>query len=262
MGYDVGIFDSGLGGLTVYKKLKAALPELKFAYLADILRCPYGTQSQEMIQHICQSNMQFFSKIQAKMIVIACHTASTNAYDLLKVQTDKKIIPLHLATGQYLLTLPLNSSLLILGTPSTIKNGYYQKLVKMNRPDMAVEALGCPILVEYIQNQVEDQSLLKDILNRYKIGFNHFDYVLLACTHFPIIYDAIASQFSHRSNIIDPAELIVQSFPYSKHLIKNQFQKDDFFITGNSSIFDICASKILNYPINSQCVDLEDCVKI
>jgi glutamate racemase len=255
----IGIFDSGLGGLTVLKQLKKAHPSKKFLYLSDSKRSPYGTKSDDSIQAIAKSCVDFLYSKGASQVIIACHTASLVAYECLSKQTHKTLIPMHLVTLKQLESLPKNSSLHIMGTESTVKNGFYQNTLKSLRPDLQITTIGCPLLVEYIQNQFDDPRLLNEILSHYASEQKNCDFVLLACTHFPILQNPIAQFFGHKSKIIDPAVFIPNLL--EKELTLDAIE-DDFFVTKSPVDFNHFASKLFLRPIISKYVSLEDYVKI
>lgn len=258
----IGVFDSGLGGLTVYKALKTVLPADKFIYLADSKRCPYGIKSADSIIEICKNNVEFFDSLNVDKIVIACHTASTIAYETLKTSSAAEIIPIHIVSGNFLLNLPLKSSLLILGTQSTIKNGYYQNLLKTFRPDLLIQATACPFLVEYIQHQIQDPKMIDEILSSYGLGTLSFDYIFLACTHFPIAADFIQQKAGPKTVLIDPSFLLanfLKPIGFSKNQI---FTEDIFYVHGQTDEFNQFASIYLKKTISSSSILLEKSVKI
>jgi glutamate racemase len=262
MVYDIGIFDSGLGGLTVYQQLKYKFPDKKFAYLADSKRCPYGIKSKDSIQAICKSNVEFLLDLGVKVIVIACHTASLAAYVFLKNHFNVPMIPMHFLTGEAIRKIPQKESLLILGTQATVQNGYYHNLLTYEESNRIVKSVGCPLLVEYIQNQIDDIEMLEEIFNHYHIGKEHFDHVLLACTHFPILKTAIEKRFSTATAIIDPAIFIAKELElYAQPSQKTPIQ-DDFFVFGPTQQFDSFASKLINNKIQSTSVLLDETAKI
>ncbi|NBO23741.1 MAG: glutamate racemase [Chlamydiae bacterium] len=256
MTYDIGIFDSGLGGLSVYLQLKKRYPFYRFAYLADSKRCPYGIKSKDSILSICKNNLNFFSSLSVNQIVIACHTASVIAYESLKDQTFSPLIPMHFATKDCLLNLPFESSVLILGTQSTVQNGYYEKICRMFRKDIKVKSIGCPLLVEYIQNQINDPDLLEDIFHLYHLGTHSFDFVFLACTHFPFVKDFLKKKWSDKTTLIDPGELIDL---YAIASLANPSQLEDaFFVTSQVEKFNQFSSLLLEKKVTSHLIEVED----
>lgn len=257
MTYDIGIFDSGLGGLTVYKKLKNRFPHFSFAYLADSERNPYGIKTDDEIKKICSSNLDFFLELKVKSVVIACHTASVVAFDQLKTLYSIPITPMHHATAQMLLKLPFGSTVLILGTQSTVKNGFYAKVLDEYRKDIGVKSIACPLLVEYIQNQIHDEDMLGSILDFYGIPNFRCDYILLACTHFPFIKTHLRKKISSLTQIIDPAESIMLNLELSSKSEHPVLKEDHFFVHGSVEEFNQFTNSALNFPIKSSRVDLK-----
>lgn len=237
MDIDVGIFDSGIGGLTVYKKLKEKFPHLSFAYLSDTKRAPYGIKSKEEIQSICLENCKFFDTLGAKQIVIACHTASVLSYDVLSKSINKPIYPMHLSTLEELLNLPPNKSILILGTSATIENGFYQNNLRIKRDDLTIKAIACPFLVEYVEKQIFDPELLSKLIQLYEITTQPWDYILLACTHFPWLKKELQKILPSNTFLIDPADILSSQTGWESNYLEMR-KKDLFFVHGNSILLD------------------------
>lgn len=255
MSETIGIFDSGLGGLTVYMELKKRFASSSFVYLADSKRSPYGTKSEDSIQSIAYSCVEFLDSLECSKIVIACHTASVVAYDFLSKKFPHRIFPMHLTTLDHLCHLPKNCRLLIIGTDSTVRNGYYQNNLKSVRPDIAIQAVGCPLLVDYIQNQLNDADLMHEILDRYTADFFDYDFVLLACTHFPIKRRAIASFFTPKTVILDPAVWIPSLI---RTRTDDELPSDRFYATSKTTAFDHFASDLLRVKVRSKLVAFPD----
>ena len=169
----IGIFDSGLGGLTAVKEILSILPQEDIVYFGDTGRVPYGTRSKETIMKYAKQDMAFLQSKNVKMIIAACGTVSSLAACL---ATHKKRIG-------------------IIGTTATIKSGSYQKAILEINPDIQVFAQDCPLFVPLVENGFTspDSDIVLSVIKHYLQPFMDadIDTLILGCTHYPILYHAI-----------------------------------------------------------------------
>lgn len=218
----IGIFDSGVGGLTVVKELFKSLPEYQIIYFGDTARLPYGTKGANFVKNYSKKITEFLIKKGAKVIVVACNTSSAWAADSLK--KEFKNIPIFEmitpAVKEALLTTK-NGRVGIIGTPGTIKSGVYNKKLSEKGKDLNLFSQGCPLLVPIVEEGWIDSDITKAILKKYLSFFDekNIDTLVLGCTHYPLIEDAIAKSVGDKVRVVNPAKAIIKEL--GEYLVKN-----------------------------------------
>ncbi len=211
----IGIFDSGIGGLTIAKAINQLLPNEKIIYFGDTLHLPYGDKSEEAIRHYCQTIAWFLAEKNCKAIVIACNTASATSYELLKKMYAHKLPVINVIDPliKYIGDKDFKS-IGILATPRTIATKtYQQKLLKQNKA-LIIRAIAAKSLASIIEEGFQNHpSLINAIIEHYfsKSNFPEIDALILGCTHYPVLQKQIQA-FRKDTKVID-APLVV-----AKHL--------------------------------------------
>jgi glutamate racemase len=206
----IGVFDSGVGGLTVLKEMRRHLPAEDFIYLGDTARLPYGTKSpQSIARYACQAARQLQNE-QIKMLVVACNTASAVALYELRAQLSPLPVIGVVEPGAMaaVAAFPVGRHL-VLATAATVRLGAYRKAILGLDARADVRELACELLVSLAEEGWTDGSIAKDIVNRYLQTLTGQerspDCVILGCTHFPILREAIAAGFDCGTRLIDSA---------------------------------------------------------
>jgi len=214
----IGVFDSGLGGLTVLKDLLDKLPQYNYIYLGDNARVPYGEKSQETIYNFSLEAVDYLFSHGANLIIIACNTASSQA--LRKLQ--QKYLPKHYPNRRILgVILPLVEELInknhkkigIIGTKATINSKAYEiELHKLN-PELKVENMSAPLLVPLIEEGWAKKPETRMILKKYlkPLKTKQIDALILGCTHYPFLYEEIKKAMGRRISVPHPGKIIAQS---------------------------------------------------
>jgi len=199
----IGIFDSGIGGLSLVKKL-LTIPGLELVYYADTAHVPYGNRSKEEIQQLSYSAIQFLVEQQVDAVIIACHTASTNALDYLKERfpTIYFIDVVELIINQTRLYSPKKIG--ILGTHATIASGIHKNLLLRTLPECEIITQECPQLASAIETDYANQTYLPELVKNYckPLIDGSVDAVLLACTHYSLIQPVIMQAFNYPIQLI------------------------------------------------------------
>lgn len=225
----IGIFDSGIGGLTVVREIFKYLPGFQVIYFGDTARLPYGTKSKETITKYAIENTEFLLKKGAKIIVIACHTASAFAGNVIKEKYKK--IPIFDMIGPTVkasLSTLKNNKLGIIGTPGTISSKIYQNTIEKflksanaHTVDLQIYGQACPLLVPLIEegwiDKMETKNILRYYLNILKI--KDISTLILACTHYPVLINAIKFFMGKDVELINPGVEIAKTL---KKFIENQ----------------------------------------
>ena len=209
----IGIFDSGIGGLTVARAFMEKLPGYDIIYFGDTARTPYGTKSPETVISYSIQDTEFLISRGAKIIVIACNTASSIATSHI---AEKLVIPLfEVITPAVNLSVEKteNSKIGVIGTRATIKSGIYEKKILEAEPGAKVYSAACPLLVPLVEEgwfkRPETRMIIKKYLHPLKT--RQIDTLILGCTHYPLLKDIIQVKIGKRVNVIDSAEGVVEN---------------------------------------------------
>lgn len=215
----VGVFDSGLGGLTVVRALKQKLPEERLIYLGDTARVPYGTKSAETVVRYAVQVADFLRAHHVKYIVVACNTASAHALsaleDLLPVPVMGVVEPGARLAAQR----SHGGAVGVLGTLGTVESGAYQRAMQRIRPELSVFSQACPLLVPLAEEGWLDHPVTRQVIRHYLMALQthapNVDTLVLGCTHYPLLSDAISRQaaevFSHSVTLVDSAEAVAEA---------------------------------------------------
>lgn len=234
----IGIFDSGLGGLTVVKEIWRVNPNAPILYLGDLARLPYGTKSRETICRYAAEDVKFLLQEGAEKIVIACNTVSSLAYDYLVTKFPNiEMFEVVTPAASHAAQISKNGRIGVMGTRATIGSKIYEKKILELRSDTQVFSQAAPLLVPLIEEGWTKRPEIKTILRTYlqPLRNAHVDTLILACTHFPLIKDLIQAKIGKHVRIIDSAEFVVKKLMQECQLsnVNCQMSKNvsRFFVT-------------------------------
>lgn len=207
----IGIFDSGIGGLTVAKEILKQLPEYQIIYFGDTARTPYGNKSKETIIKYAFQDTEFLLKKGAKIIIVACNTASAVAADELKKQYPNipifEVITPAVAAAT---AATENKRIGVIGTRATINSHVYENKIKAASPkdDYKIFSRPCPLFVPLAEEGWIDKPVTKMIARKYlyPLKMEHIDTLILGCTHYPLLKNIIQIKIGKRVKLVDPAE--------------------------------------------------------
>lgn len=205
--YPIGIFDSGIGGLTVAKEVMKLLPNENIVYLGDTAHLPYGTKSEKTIIKLAISSILFLLEKEVKLIIIACN--STSAVALPRISGFFKLPVLGVVDSGVESALRKNAKRIgIIGTPATIRSSVYQNLLRKSIPGVKITAKSCPLFVPLAEEKWLDNPITEEIARIYLKGFqNRVDFLILGCTHYPLLKKVIAKVLPG-IGLIDSAEAV------------------------------------------------------
>ena len=242
----IGIFDSGIGGMTVAHAIKKALPNEHFIYFGDTAHLPYGDKSPESIRHYAARITQFLIEKKCKAIVIACNTASSLAYhDLVEFIGDK--IPVLNVIDPVVDFVAAEKQLKcvgVIGTKATINSDLYAKKLKLARPGIEVKSLATPLLAPMIEEGFFSNTISKTVIHSYLSSpkLKNIDSLILACTHYPLIQAEIEEFYHEKVTIINSAAIVAQSVQKKlaelNLLSKVEAKKHQFFVSDYTSSFE------------------------
>jgi glutamate racemase len=212
--YAIGIFDSGIGGLTVLREIKRHLPMENIIYLGDTARVPYGTRSAQTVLKYSIANTDFLLKQNIKLLIIACNTASAIATDALRERYAIPVVEVITPGARGAARATRNRKVGVIGTEATVKSAAYQKAIKELRPDIDVFARPCPMFVPLAEEGWCDPAddIVRMTAIRYLEELKRYDIdtLVLGCTHYPLLKGAIQSVMGCGVTLIDSAEETAQ----------------------------------------------------
>ncbi|QJA05701.1 glutamate racemase [Thermosulfurimonas marina] len=209
----IGVFDSGIGGLTVLKELLRRLPGYRFIYFGDTARTPYGTKSPETIIRYALEDTEFLLRHGARVIVVACHSASSVATEALKAHFPEiPIFEVVTPSVERALAVTRRKVIGVIGTRATIESRVYERLLTERDPGVKVYGRACPLLVPLVEegwlNKPETRMIVKKCLLPLKM--RGIDTLILGCTHYPVLRKVIAAKAGRRVTMVDPAEEVAE----------------------------------------------------
>ena len=217
----IGVFDSGLGGLTVVKELIHHLPNEKIVYFGDTARVPYGTKSAATIIRYSREIMQVLIKNRVKMVVVACNTASSLALDVLKKEFDVPILGVIDPGAKKAAALTRNNKVGIIATASTVKSGKYAlKIVQLNKK-ITVTSMACPLFVPLVEEGWFDHAVTYQVAQEYLTGMKKakVDTLILGCTHYPLLKGVLHNVMGSGVQLVDSAQEVALQ---AKELLASQ----------------------------------------
>ena len=209
----IGVFDSGLGGLTAVTHLAELLPEERFVYFGDTARTPYGSKAVDTIQKFAVEIADFLLKQDAKMIVIACNTVSATCLDLLRETFPEVPILGIIEPAARKAALEYgNKRIGVIGTAVTVASGQYERSIQSCAPHCPVFSMACPLLVPAIEEGLADTPMMEQLVGHYMDDFvreNDPEVLVLGCTHYPLVEGIIRKRYPGLT-ILNPSETVAQ----------------------------------------------------
>lgn len=259
----IGIFDSGVGGLTVVKEVINAMPNENIIYFGDTARVPYGSKSKETVFNFSCQIIRFLKKQNVKAIIIACNTVSSNCYDDLKSEFPGiPIVEVVNAGVNSAIKTTKSYKIGVIGTQATIKSNQYTLKIKEKFPNIEVFSKACPLFVPLAEEGWFDNDITIDIANVYlqELIKNDIDTLILGCTHYPLLQPSIKKVIGEKINIVNPA--FETALNMKKLLIQNNIQNDSgnkhsFFVSDESEKFNFICSLLLNKTYCAKKINVE-----
>lgn len=252
----VGVFDSGLGGLTVVRQLFTYIPDESILYFGDTARLPYGTKSAKTVRKFSLQIVRFLQKEGVKMIVVACNTASSLALDAAREAADVPIVGVIESGARAAIKASKNKSIGIIGTTATISSGAYENILNKLDPEAKITSVACPLFVSLVEEGWSESVVAEMVTRQYlepviNIGI---DTLILGCTHYPILKAVIQKVVDTRVRIIDSSletAKEVRSILDSKGLYKEKGEKacHKFYVSDRPQRFEEIAECFLGEPL-------------
>lgn len=253
---NIGIFDSGLGGLNVMQAISACLPHENITYFGDTAHLPYGDKSIEIITNHVLESIDFLLSQDIKLLIIACHSACAACLDLVRRIVKIPVIGiLEQAVEEIVDTKPLRS-IAILGTRATIASAAYESQLYNKLPGISLSCIACPLFVPLIEEGYFDHPITQLAIAEYlsPLTEESLDAVCLGCTHYPLIQSSIRHFIGNKIPLLDPANRCAQTTRQllSKLDLLNQQidpAKYQFFVSQDPERFSALSKRFFHYPI-------------
>jgi len=263
----IGVFDSGMGGLTVLRALRNALPAESFIYLGDTARLPYGTKSSATVQQYAVQMARLLVERGIKALVIACNTATTAALPhLQKLLPDIPVLGVVSPGAAAACAATRNQRIIVLATETTIAANAYQRLIQMQLPNSAIQARACSLLVALAEEGMVNNDIVKATLNYYLSTWRDEDTVLLGCTHFPVFKPLLMDLLPSHVQVVDSAEATAQALVaiLKQELLYNtglSAGKVNYLVTDSVPRFQRVGEIFLGERLNMENIELVDALK-
>ena len=256
----IGVFDSGVGGLTVAREIMRNLPNEDIVYFGDTARVPYGSKSKDNIIRYSRQIINFLKTKGVKAIVIACNTASALALEEMKKEFDLPIIGVVEPGARAALAVTKTQKVGVIGTEATVRSSMYEKIIQAAKPEAEVVAKACPLFVPLVEEGFKKHPVTEQIIDYYLASFKEtdIDALILGCTHYPLLRSKIREYVGEKIELINPAYETAMDL---KHLLKeldmeNPDIKGDhgsysFYVSDAADKFKQFANSILPYDIET-----------
>ena len=270
----IGIFDSGYGGLTVFRSIADQLPNYDYVYLGDNARAPYGNRSFNTIHEYTWECVQMLFKMGCPLIILACNTASAKALrtiqqkDLVHEDSAKRVLGVIRPTAEVIGTYSQSKQIGVLGTKGTVQSGSY--LIEINNffPDVKVHQQACPLWVPLVENGEHNQPgadyFIKKYLDEVLAKSDEIDTLLLACTHYPLLQDKISAYLPKHIKVVPQGDIVAASlndYLYRHPEVEQRLTRGgtrEFFTTSDDTDdFDHHASMFFSEQVKSQYIPLK-----
>lgn len=259
----IGVFDSGLGGLTVVKELLKLLPNENIIYLGDTARVPYGTRGEGVIKKFSEENIEFLLSKSVKAVVIACNTSSAVAGDFLKkkyasLPVFEVVTPAsEYVSGKY-------KRVGVIGTNATIGSRAYDKKILKKNLKTKVFSEACPLFVPFIEEGEVESKALEIIADNYlgKLKNKKLEALILGCTHYPIIENVITSKMGVKVHLVNPGRLVsgnIANYLAKKNLLNSKKEKGKLtlYVTDLTERFEKMAKMFLGSQVKIDLKEIE-----
>ena len=265
----IGVFDSGLGGLTAVKRLRELLPKENIIYLGDTGRVPYGSRSRDTIIGFTRDNIAFMRQFGVKAIVVACNTMCATALGVVRGETEVPMLGVVAPAVEKAAAVTKNNRVGVIATVATIGSGIYKKSLRELVPDVSVFSMACPLLVPLVESgkirrgDKESETALREYLT--PLMQEKIDTLILGCTHYPLLMPLIRDICGDGVNYVDSGKVTAEAVP--QWLAEQDLLADEdgegiteYFVTGDKAGFEATGSMFLREDIRGLVhrVSLED----
>lgn len=255
----IGIFDSGLGGLTVLNAVHKLLPEENLVYFGDSGRAPYGTKSKETIIKYTFQDINFLLSQNVKMIVIACNTASACSLESVRKAYDIPVVEVVGPGAKAAAAATRSGHIGVIGTPATIASGVYERAIKNILPECRCEKKACPLFVPLVEEGWWNHEISRLVAEEYlgKMRAEGVDSVVLGCTHYPLLSEVIQQVMGEQVVLINSAREVALAVRESLNALGSRRDSQgaqgsvQFYTSDSVDKFAALAGMFLDSPVTS-----------
>lgn len=256
----IGVFDSGVGGLTVAREIMRQLPNEHIVYFGDTARVPYGSKSKDNIIRYSKQIIRFLRTKNVKAIVIACNTASAMALDIVRSETDIPVIGVIVPGARSAIQVTEHKKIGVIGTEATIRSEMYTKIMKEMDTEVSVTGKACPLFVPLVEEGFAKHKVTGEIIDYYlqSLKESDIDTLILGCTHYPLIRSRIRDYMGDKVHIVNPAyetamdlKKLLEEKDMANESIKEEHAAYDFYVSDAAEKFRQFANSILPYDIET-----------
>ena len=269
----IGIFDSGFGGLTVFRSIIRQLPGYDYIYVGDTARAPYGNRSFQSIHQYTLECVQWLFKQGCPLVILACNTASAKAlrtiqqHDLKNQDSLKRVLGVIRPTAEVIGNYTQTNEIGLLGTKGTVQSGSYLIEIAHFFPDVKVYQQACPLWVPLIENGEHNQPgvdyFVKKYLDQLLKQSPNIDTLLLACTHYPLLMEKIDTYLQSKIKVISQGDIVAESLvdylhrhPEIERALSKEGSQNFFTTTDDTADFDHYAGMFFQAPVKSGFADI------
>lgn len=264
----VGVFDSGVGGLTVAREIMRQLPNENLVYFGDTARVPYGSKSRDNIIRYSRQIIHFLKTKGVKAIVIACNTASALALDVVREESDIPIIGVVEPGARAALQITQTKKIGVIGTEATVQSAMYGKIIKGLDPTVSVIGKACPLFVPLVEEGFAKHKVTEEIIDYYLASMKEadIDSLILGCTHYPLLRSRIRAYLGDKIQLVNPAYETAMDLKYilKESGMENAGKEGEhatysFYVSDAADKFKQFANSILPYDIETtQQINIEE----
>ena len=263
----IGVFDSGVGGLTVAREIMRNLPSEKIVYFGDTARVPYGSKSKETIIRYSRQIVHFLREQKVKAIVIACNTASAFALEAVKDELDIPVLGVIEAGAKVAAEATDNKRVGVIGTLGTVGSGIHEAYLKQLDPGITVLGKACPLFVPLVEEGWLHDPVTTEVASRYlqELKDKEIDTLILGCTHYPLIRSTIREVMGESVRLVNPAyetALQLKSLLAEMNISSSGSREEEFpyrfYVSDLADEFKDFANSILPYDVSmAKKIDIE-----
>lgn len=270
----IGVFDSGVGGLTVAREIMRQMPEERLVYFGDTARVPYGSKSRDTVIRYAKQIVRFLLTKDVKAIVVACNTATAFAMSELEKELDIPVVGVVRPGAKVAAMSTVNKRIGVIGTQGTIESGMYQEYIRNLNPELKVYGKACPLLVSLVEEMWLHDPITTQIVERYlqEMKADDVDTLVLGCTHFPLLRSTVREIMGSDVFLVNPAyetavELrrmlewreMLRSEEENKMPEGNRDHKYEFYVSDAPERLQAFAGKVLPCEVENTCrINIED----
>lgn len=261
----VGVFDSGVGGLTVVREIMRNLPNERIVYFGDTARVPYGSKSKDTVVRYSRQIVRFLQTQNVKTIVVACNTASALALDVIEKEVDIPILGVVIPGAHVAAKTTSNNRIGVIATESTIRSNLYPTLIQRENPEITVFGKACPLFVPLVEEGWTKDPVTYEVARRYldELLEKDIDTLIMGCTHYPLLRSLLREVVGEKVTLVNPA--YETAWALSRLLSELELENPDiywerqecddekykFFSSDAVDRFNLFANSVLPYEIKS-----------